>query len=121
MMLTTRFKLSRQLSLVSLAAVVALLGSLWVLIPAASAEEAGSGDAPAAVECPGVTSAPVPGLGEGAPEVKTAHCGCSKGYSQGGCAKCNGIVPPTPVGDADSNATTAPAAGASGCGCQGGK
>jgi len=106
---------SKLYSLLSVWTALALLSSLWVFVPAASA----SGDDPPAASCPGVTSAPGVGLKEGAPEVKTAHCGCSKGYSQGGCAKCNGVVPPTPAGDADSDA--APVGKAPACGCQGGK
>ena len=107
------------LSLFSVLSSFALIGSLYGPVPMAAAEGAPAAGAGHGEECPGVTSTPVPGLGKGAPEVKTAHCGCSKGYSQGGCAKCNGIVPPTSVGDAESNA--APAPKASGCGCQGGK
>ena len=117
-MRTTRSRLSFLFSVLS---AVTLLASLWVLIPTATAEGTPSDDTPHAAECPGVTSTRVPGLGERAPEVKTAHCGCSKGYSQGGCAKCNGVVAPTSVNDAESNAAPAPAAKASSCGCQGGK
>ena len=114
-MQTTRLKLY---SLLSVWTAVALLGSLWVFVPEASADSEAAGDVPPAASCPGVTSAPGVGLKEGAPEVKTAHCGCSKGYSQGGCAKCNGVVPPTPAGDVESDA--APVGKAPACGCQGG-
>jgi len=96
-----------------------LLASLWVVVATASAEPAADAKGEPDVVCPGVTSAPGVGVPEGAPEVKTAHCGCSKGYSQGGCAKCNGLVPPTPASEA--KAAGAASGKKAACGCQGGR